>query len=186
MHDHTHDLHVCNHGPLGEHRDQTDVICLDRVGYAYGDHVALEDVTLHVESGCNLGIIGPNGGGKTTLLKVILGLLEGYSGSVQVDGLSPNDVCKRGDRVGYVPQSGTGELRFPVNVRQVVRMGLVGKTGLFKRHRKEDLDHVDALLDRLAIADLADRPIGDLSGGQRQRVLIARALAPQPKVLLLD
>lgn len=186
MAEHSHDHHVCRHGPLGEHRDRTDVVCLDSVSYAYGDQVALENVTLHVEAGCNLGIIGPNGGGKTTMLKVILGLLEGYSGHVRVAGLTPGEVCRRGDLVGYVPQAGTFESRFPLNVRQVVRMGLVGKTGLLRRHAKEDLEHVEHLLNRLAISDLADRPIGALSGGQRQRAMIARALAPRPALLLLD
>jgi zinc transport system ATP-binding protein len=146
----------------------------------------LSDVTLHIETGCNLGIVGPNGGGKTTLLKVILGLLEGYSGSVRVMGLSPREVCRRGDLVGYVPQRHDFESRFPVNVRQVVRMGLVGKAGLLRRYAAEDIERVEALMAHVGVADLARRPIGDLSGGQQQRVFIARALAAGPKLLLMD
>jgi zinc transport system ATP-binding protein len=188
QHDHPHAAgdHVCPHGPLGEHREQTDIICLDDVGFAYERTVALEAVTLHVEAGCSLGIIGPNGGGKTTLLKIMLGLLGGYTGRVTIAGLPPAQVARRGDIVGYVPQSATFEPRFPVNVRQVVRMGLVGKTGMLRRHAADDRQHVEHLLERLDLASLADRPIGALSGGQRQRAFIARALAPRPRVLLLD
>ena len=178
--------HVCHHGPLGVHRDEADVICVDHLTYRYNGTTALDHVTLHVEAGCNLGIIGPNGGGKTTLLKVILGLLEDYQGHVSVLGLSPREACRRGDVIGYVAQKQSFEPRFPVNVRQVVRMGLTGKPGPFRRHPRDDLDYVETLLQRLSIADIADRPIGELSGGQQQRGFIARALAPRPKILLLD
>lgn len=177
--------HTCHHGPLDEHRG-ADMICIDRVSFAYDTTPALEEVTLHVEPGCNLGIIGPNGGGKTTLLKIILGLIEGYRGTVRIAGLTPREVCRRGDVVGYVPQRQTFESSFPVSVRQVVRMGLTGKTGLFRRHTADDRAYVERLLERLAITDLADRQIARLSGGQQQRALIGRALAARPRVLLLD
>ena len=118
-----------------------------------------------------MGIIGPNGAGKTTLLKIMLGLLEGYEGSVRVMGMSPAAACRRGAIIGYVPQQRETELRFPVTVRQVVRMGLVGKTGLFRRYARDDLAYVEQLMERVGIAALADRPIGDLSGGQQQRPL---------------
>lgn len=179
------DRHVCRHGPLGEHSGD-DIICFDGVGFSYGNTVALREITMHVEAGCCLGIIGPNGGGKTTLLKVMLGLLEGYRGSITVDGVQPRDVCRRGDVVGYVAQNPTADARFPVSVRQVVHMGLVGKAGLVGRPSRDDRRHADELLDQLGIADLRDRPIGDLSGGQRQRAFIARALAARPRILLLD
>ncbi len=184
-HHHGHEGHVCHHGPLGQHHGD-DIICLDGVGFRYGEVEALAGVTMHVEAGCNLGIVGPNGGGKTTLLKIMLGLLDGYSGSVDIAGCSPKQVCRAGDIVGYVQQQPTFVRRFPLNVRQVVHMGLTGKAGLLRRPSEADRDHADHLLDNLGIADLADRPIGDLSGGQQQRTLIARALAPRPKVLLLD
>jgi len=180
-HDHHHD-----HASLGEHHERTDAICVDRVSFRYAEVEALRQVTLHVEAGTKLGIIGRNGGGKTTLLKIMLGLLEGYDGRVTIGGHSPREVCRRGDVVGYVPQKHEFEPRFPVSVRQVVRMGLVGKTGLFHRHAPADLDRVEALLESVGTADLADRPIGSLSGGQQQRAFIARALAPGPSVLLLD
>jgi zinc transport system ATP-binding protein len=176
---------VCRHGPLGEHGGN-DIICLDAVSYSYGATAALEDVTMHIEAGCNLGIIGPNGGGKTTLLKIILGLLDGYGGTVSVAGLDPRQVCRRGDVVGYVAQRPQFEQRFPVSVRQVVRMGLAGKTGPLRPHRREDRQHVEHLLAELDLTDLAGRAIGDLSGGQQQRAFIARALAAKPRILLLD
>jgi zinc transport system ATP-binding protein len=188
---HDHD-DCCSHGSLAEHRPARDAICVDRVGFRYdspGDdsaRLALRDVTLHVEQGCSLGVIGPNGAGKTTLLKIMLGLLGGYTGTVRVMGLSPAEACRRGGIVGYVPQRHETEWRFPVTVRQVAQMGLVGKTGLLRRYARDDLAYVEQLLEQLGIAPLADRPIGDLSGGQQQRAFMARALAAKPKILILD
>lgn len=186
-HDHAHPPYnkSCHHGPLDRHASN-DAICLQKVSFSYGANEALRDVTLHVERGCNLGIIGPNGGGKTTLLKIILGLLEGYSGTATVAGYSPSEVCGKGDVVGYVPQKHEFEPRFPVSVRQVVRMGLCGKTGWFKGHGRGDLQHVEWLIERVGMSDLAERAIGDLSGGQQQRAFIARALAAGPRILLMD
>ena len=131
---------------------------------------------MHVEQGCSLGIIGPNGAGKTTLLKIMLGLLDGYTGSVKVLGLTPREACRRGGLVGYVPQRHDAEWRFPLTVRQVVRMGLIGKTGLLRWYSRGDRQYVEQLMEQLGIAGLADQPIGDLSGGQQQRCFIARAL----------
>jgi len=192
MHEHT--GHVCHHGPLAEHRPAQDAICIDRVSFRYerapsdanGEALALEDVTLHVERGCSLGIIGPNGAGKSTLVKIMLGLLAGYSGSVRIAGMSPMDACRRGDVIGYVPQRPEVEWRFPVTAAQVVRMGLVGKTGLLRWYRKADRAYADELMRRVGVADLRDRPIGELSGGQQQRLFIARALVAKPRILILD
>lgn len=203
MHDHAHDCdhhHVhheddtesstarrgCNHGPLDHHDSSHDALCIDKLSFSYGDTQALEDITLHVHAGCNLGIIGPNGGGKTTLLRIILGQLTGYEGKVSIMGLSPKQVCKLGDIVGYVPQHYDFDPAFPISVRQVIKLGLCGKTGLFRRHSAEDLARVDQLMEQVGIADLRDRPIGELSGGQRQRAFVAKALAAGPKILLLD
>ena len=186
----------CHHGPLDVHRPEHDAVCLEGVSYTYpgaalggaaeAKKPAIKDITLHVEYGCSLGIVGPNGAGKSTLMKIVLGEITGYTGSVLVDNLSPKLACRQGNVVGYVPQRHTTCWRFPVSVGQVVRMGLVGLSGPLRRHRKADLEHADALLDRVGVADLARRPIGDLSGGQQQRVMIARALAARPKILLLD
>lgn len=185
-HEHRNGVEVCHHGPLGEHHLGRDVICVDHVSFGYGGPAVLKDVTLHIEQGCNLGIVGPNGGGKTTLLRLILGLLNGYSGKIEVMGLSPAKACRRGDLVGYVPQRHEFESRFPVTVRQVVRMGLVGKTGLLKSHRPDDLQRVEELIQRVGLKGKAESAIGELSGGQQQRALIARALAAGPRILLLD
>jgi zinc transport system ATP-binding protein len=192
MNQHNVDDHSCPHGSLAEHHDRTDAVCVDRVSYRYPDagpdsqRLTLRDVMLHIEQGCSLGIIGPNGAGKTTLLKIMLGLLDGYTGSVRIMGLSPSAACRHGGIIGYVPQRHEAEWRFPVTVRQVARMGLVGKTGMFRRHSRDDLAYVEHLLERVGIAELADRPIGDLSGGQQQRAFMARALAAKPRVLMLD
>ncbi len=185
--------HGCAHGSLSEHHGGADAICIDCVsfGYAAGGQtdparLVLRDVTLHVELGCSLGIIGPNGAGKTTLLKIMLGLLDGYSGRVQVMGMSPAAACRRGGIIGYVPQRHQTEWRFPLTVRQVALMGLTGKTGLLKWYSRDDRDYVQKLLERMGIAALAERPIGELSGGQQQRCFMARALAARPKILILD
>ncbi|MEX0741649.1 MAG: ABC transporter ATP-binding protein, partial [Phycisphaeraceae bacterium] len=186
-HHHHHHSHAgCHHGTLGEHHGRADAICIDHLSFRYGSVQALRDVTLHVENGCILGIIGPNGGGKTTLLKILLGLLEGYQGSVEIMGHHPRDVCRHGQLVGYVPQRHEYERRFPANVRQVVRVGLAGRAGLLRRYRKDDLARVEHLMHQVGVSELADRPIGNLSGGQQQRVFIARALAAGPSILLLD
>jgi ABC-type Mn2+/Zn2+ transport system ATPase subunit len=182
---------------MSEHHGEVDAICLEHVSYAYPSSggmarghgqavLAVKDVNLHIERGCNLGIIGPNGAGKTTLLKIMLGLLSGYSGEVSVLGMTPREACRRGDMIGYVPQRHDVEWRFPINASQVVQMGLVGKTGLFRRHRKEDRGYALHVMERVGVAGLARRPIGDLSGGQQQRVFIARALAAKPAILILD
>ncbi len=188
-HDHQHD--PSNSNSLATHAAD-DIICLHDVSYRYPnqasrtDSLALKNVTLHIERGENLGIIGPNGAGKSTLLKVILGLVDGYSGSVTVAGMSPKDACAKGDVLGYVPQRADVEWRFPLTAEQVVLRGLVGKTGVFRRHRKADKLHAIDMMQRVGIDHLRDRPIGQLSGGQQQRIFIARALAAGPSILLFD
>lgn len=172
---------------VGAEHVEEGIICVDDVSFHYPDGVvALEHVNLHVARGSTLAIIGPNGAGKTTLLRIILGLLEGYEGRVRVAGLSPVEARRRGNVVSWVPQRKAFNWDLPVTARQVARMGLVGRTGLFRFFRRRDLDYVERVLEILEVAAFADRPIGELSGGQQQRSIIARALAPQPKVLLLD
>jgi zinc transport system ATP-binding protein len=184
--------HACDHGSLAQHHPRTDAICLDNVSYHYRENksakstLVLRDVTLHIEQGCNLGIIGPNGAGKTTLLKIMLGLIEGYTGTVSINGLSPKEACRKGNIVGYVPQRMEVEWRFPVTVTQVVQMGLVGKTGLFRWYTAEDRAYALEMVKRVGLWDQRDRPIGALSGGQQQRAFIARALVAKPTILLMD
>lgn len=146
---------------------------------------ALESITLDVIAGERLGVLGPNGGGKTTLIKLCLGLLEPTSGTIRVFGKAPGDAARQG-LVGVVSQGVTAELAFPLSVRQVASMAIERYGSPLRRVTPEQRDRVEHALDLVGMADLASRPIGRLSGGQVQRVMIARAIAPGPKLLLLD
>ncbi len=149
------------------------------------DRLVLENVTLKVRAGERLGILGPNGGGKTTLLKLTLGLLRGHRGRISVLGMDPERACR--ERViGYVPQRIEAELAFPLSARQVVAMSAARGLPAWRALGSEAAGRVEASLDVVGAKDLAERPIGKLSGGQLQRVMIARALAGNPRILLLD
>jgi zinc transport system ATP-binding protein len=154
--------------------------------FAYGEQLVLKQINLPVDQGSVLGIIGPNGGGKTTLLQLLLGQFTPTRGAITVDGLAPREAVKRGSVIGYLPQSYAVPADFPIDVRQVVRLGLVAKTGMLRAHSAADLQFVEWLMQRVGVIELADRAVGSLSGGQRQRVMISRALASKPKLLLLD
>jgi zinc transport system ATP-binding protein len=149
------------------------------------ERLALQDITLSVRAGERLGILGPNGGGKSTLLKLTLGLLPLQAGSISVFGESPAH-ARRHRVIGYVPQRVEAELRFPLSARQVVELGAVLGTPPWRGMSREQRAAVDAALDAVGASAYADRPVGALSGGMLQRVLIARALAARPKLLLLD
>jgi zinc transport system ATP-binding protein len=144
----------------------------------------LEGINLRVMSGDVYAILGPNGGGKTTLLKVILGLIPPDRGSVRILGGLPNE--KR-QLLGYVPQLATFDFHYPISVREMVLSGLLGrKTGILKTFTAADTARADKALATMGIAHLAGRAIRELSGGEKQRVVIARALVGDPQVLLLD
>jgi zinc transport system ATP-binding protein len=160
-----------------------EMIAVERVWAGYHGQVVLEDVSLSVKEGDFVGLIGPNGGGKTTLLRVILGLLTPYRGTVRLLGKPVREGRKY---VGYVPQGVEFDHDFPINVWQVVQMGRLGKRGLVRRYRSEDDDVVAEALRSVDMLNQRNRPLGELSGGQRQRVYIARALATEAQVLLLD
>jgi zinc transport system ATP-binding protein len=162
------------------------IATVENLDFAFGESLVLKHVSLAIEQGTTVGLIGPNGGGKTTLIRLLLGLLQPTRGQIRIAGLSPRDAVRRGDVVGYLPQSQRVPNSLPLSVRQVVRTGLAGKTGMFRGHAKDDLAFADELLDLVGIGDLGEVPVATLSGGQFQRVLIARALAPRPKLLLLD
>jgi zinc transport system ATP-binding protein len=162
------------------------IATIDNLDFAFGETLVLKHVTLAIEQGTTVGLIGPNGGGKTTLIRLLLGLLEPTRGEVRIAGLTPREAVRRGDVVGYLPQSQRPSSRLPLSVRQVVRLGLAGKTGMLRAHAKEDLAFAEELMGLVGIDELADAPVATLSGGQLQRVLIARALVPRPKLLLLD
>lgn len=166
----------------------TDVpaVQLDHVWVIYQQRPALEDITLTIPPGRYVGIIGPNGAGKSTLLKVILGLIVPSRGEVRVFGEPPARLRKSGQLLGYLPQKPLSEPRFPVTVLDVVLMGRFGRIGLGRRPGPRDREVALAQLERLKIAHLADRPIGALSGGEQQRVFIARALAVEPRLLVMD
>ena len=162
------------------------IIDISHLDFAYGEQLALKQIDLRVEARTTLGLIGPNGAGKSTLIKLLLGLLNPTRGTIRIDGLPPKAAIARGSVVGYLPQNPQLATNVPLSVRQAVRLGLVGKTGMLRSYARDDLRFVDELLDRIGIADQADQAISELSGGQIQRMLIARALAPRPKLLLLD
>jgi zinc transport system ATP-binding protein len=143
----------------------------------------LKGISLSIESNDFLGVIGPNGGGKTTLLKVLLGLIKPSHGKVSVLGGSPH---KTRYRIGYVPQYNLFDREFPINVRDVVLMGRNGRAGLFTRYREEDKNAAHNALRTVGMLEYQDQQIGSLSGGEQQRVFIARALVTDPAILLLD
>jgi len=153
---------------------------------AYNHSPVLEEITLDIEENTCVGILGPNGAGKSTLLKVILGLLPPTRGAVRVFGEDPHLARRQGNLIGYLPQRPLSNPHFPVSVLDVVLMGRYGKIGLLRRPGREDRDAALAQLARLGIPHLADRPIGEVSGGEQQRVFIARALALNPRLLILD
>ena len=155
---------------------------LENVTFSYGRYPVLSDVNLTIARGEFATIVGPNGGGKTTLLKLMLGLLSPDTGLVEILGESP---AAARAMVGYVPQHAHVDPNFPARVADIVLMGLLGiRAGI--RYSKEDRERAAAALESVRLADLARRRLAELSGGQRQRVLIARALVVEPELLLLD
>ncbi len=156
------------------------------VSFGYTSELVLNEVSLNIHQGDYLGIIGPNGGGKTTLLKIMLGLLTPTHGQVKLFG---QDIkrFKAWSKIGYVPQKAVHfDARFPATVEEVVSMGLFGTRGLFRSLRKEDWQRIDKALEQVEMRNYRNRLIGDLSGGQQQRVFIARALVSDPEVVFLD
>jgi manganese/iron transport system ATP-binding protein len=158
-------------------------LVLTGVTAAYGREPAVEGVTGRVEPGGSLALIGPNGAGKSTLIKAVLGLVPLVSGTVEVLGVPP---ARARAQVAYVPQAEALDRNFPITALQVVLMGRYRTIGWLRRPGAQDRALAMDALERVGLADRAGRRFGTLSGGQRQRVLMARAMAQQARLLLLD
>lgn len=158
---------------------------VEDVTVGYGEVLALEQVTLRLATGRICGLVGMNGSGKSTLFKTITGLVTPENGSVRVHGVAPARARAAG-LIGYVPQHEDIDWSFPLSVREVVMTGRYGRLGFTRRPRRADHDAVEEALARVELTDFADRQIGRLSGGQKKRVFVARGLAQEAQVLLLD
>ena len=162
----------------------SDAVVVSDLCVRYDNHIALDGATVTVPYGEALGIVGPNGSGKSTLLKTIAGLLEPYSGTLTVLGKSPRSLAP--GSIAYVPQIEDVDWSFPATVWDVVAMGRFPRLGLFRRFGQADRAAVERGLELVNMRALAQRHISQLSGGQQQRVFVARAIAQEPKLLLLD
>lgn len=158
------------------------IVSLRNIGVKYEGMTALESVNLDIYTDDFLGIIGPNGGGKSSLVKAIMGATP-YSGDIWfADALKQKNHYK----IGYMPQVSEFDIRFPISIEEVVLSGLQTEKGFFGRYSKSDRNRVTPLLEQMGIANLAKRPIGEVSGGQMQRALLCRAIIAEPKLLILD
>ena len=161
-------------------------IAAKNVTVTYGNgHVALKDVTFTLQAGTICGLVGVNGSGKSTLFKAIMGFVRPTAGEVRIAGLAVDDALKR-NLVAYVPQSEDVDWNFPVLVEDVVMMGRYGHMGFLRIASEQDRRKVDEALARVGMADFRKRQIGELSGGQKKRVFLARALAQESRIILLD
>ena len=158
-----------------------EAINFNNVNFNFDSATVLEDVSFVINSGDFISILGPNGGGKTTMAKLMLGIYTPNSGKVLIQGKSPRQTR---DIIGYVPQYSLFDPNFPVSVMDVVLMGRINNFSI--RYSKNDKEKAEKAMEDVGINDLRSKPYSDLSGGQRQRVLIARAIATDPQILLLD
>jgi manganese/iron transport system ATP-binding protein len=164
------------------HQVGKPILQAEHVTVRYDGRVALDDVSFHLHTGERVAVVGPNGAGKSTLFKVIAGVLSPISGSLDVYGEGPSGhIC-----IGYVPQRTQVDWDFPVTVADVVMMGRAGRLGLLRWPTSQDWKRVRQALVDVGLAELADRQINELSGGQQQRMFIARALAQEAELLLMD
>ena len=168
--------------PLKSGHLKSIILRADNITLKYGRHEVLTDASFTVEAGDYIGIVGPNGSGKTSLMKAMLGLITPSSGKFSYAG-----EVRDNRFIGYLPQKViSGDPLFPAKVREVVAMGLLSSKRFPKHLSLEDYKKVDEILSRLKIGNLAEKKIGNLSGGQQQRVLLARALVSSPRLLILD
>jgi zinc transport system ATP-binding protein len=171
--------------PMGSIKD-SPVIALDRLCFSYQNTHVLNQVSLQVYPGEFLGIVGPNGGGKTTLLKLIMGFLKPSSGTIRVFGDAPDVHPPNSIPLAYVPQSMRFDRDFPISVEEVVLSGLLSRLPWYGSFHAGDRKAAKEALEKVKLGSFHDRAFGTLSGGQAQRVLIARALVSKPRLLLLD
>lgn len=159
------------------------LIDISQVSAGYENKIVLKEISLTLWEGDFLGIIGPNGGGKTTLLKVILGLLQPTTGSIRFyqNGQEVSSL-----KTGYLPQLNYIDRKFPISVREVIASGLISEKPLFRRFTQSQQDRVNEVIGQMGLEELSERPISDLSGGQLQRVLLGRSIVSRPQVLILD
>jgi zinc transport system ATP-binding protein len=157
-------------------------IQIHNLNFQYDENPLLQDVSIEIAKGECLAVFGPNGGGKTTLLKLLMGFLKPSSGTILLDGAEPQ---KSRRKMGYVPQISQLDRQFPITALEVVRMGALSSS-LFHSYKPNSDDEALAMLDKVGLKHMAQTPFGSLSGGQSQRVLIARALMGRPDYLFLD
>jgi ABC-type Mn2+/Zn2+ transport system ATPase subunit len=163
------------------------IIRFDHASFGFSGVIALKDISLSIEAGEFVGVIGPNGSGKTTLCRAVLGLMAPIEGHLHIFDCACDKLrCHHRAKIGYLPQKGVVDRNFPVTVLETVMMGRYGALGLLTRPGAKDREIAMEALAHVAMEEHRDTALGHLSGGQQQRVFIARALAQQPKVLLLD
>jgi manganese/iron transport system ATP-binding protein len=168
--------------PHIDHLENQPILDVSRLSVRYNGHFALEDISFHLHAGEHVAVVGPNGAGKSTLFKVVAGVLQPTSGNVSIFGSTPRGhVC-----IAYIPQRSQVDWNFPVNVADVVMMGRIAKLGPLGWPKKRDWDLVHESLRIVELDILAKRQIGELSGGQQQRMFIARALAQEAELMLMD
>lgn len=172
--------------PTSKSLSDVPAVELDHVGFSYQSTPVLSQVSFQIYPGEFVGMIGPNGGGKTTLLKLILGFLKPSQGTLRLFGKPLSGQPHSPTRIAYVPQSMRFDRDFPISVEEVVLSGILSHLHWYGRFSRADRHTARQALDNMGLAHLADAPFGTLSGGQAQRVLIARALVSQPQLLLLD
>jgi ABC-type Mn2+/Zn2+ transport system ATPase subunit len=166
---------------------QKPIVRFSNATFAYANRIALEDITLDILSGEFVGLIGPNGSGKTTFLKGVLGLIHPLRGTLQIFDCACEELrCYHRARIGYLPQKERTDPNYPITAWEVAMMGRYGAIGLIRRPGKVDYDIVSEAMAAVGMSDLREAAFGSLSSGQQQRVLIARALAQRPEILLLD
>ncbi len=168
--------------PHTDHLNDQPILDVRKLSARYNGRFALEDITFHLHVGERVAVVGPNGAGKSTLFKVVAGVLQPVSGEVNIYGSTPRGhVC-----IAYIPQRSQVDWNFPVSVADVVMMGRIAKLGPLNWPKKRDWDFVNRALETVALIDLSKRQIGELSGGQQQRMFIARALAQEAELMLMD